>query len=277
MYFPGITTVPPRITGTLSAMWNALLSITVALTMTSPPAALSPIPSPETRSHPAGWRGRSWLDQHQDGIAFLQRSDHPRGADLVLLGDSITQSFGGDGRDTGQPGREALTSALPGIVVANQGISGDRTQHLLWRLEHGALADRDPDFVAIMIGTNNLPHDAGAEIGAGIIEIARSVRRLSPRSTILLHAIPPRGGSPLDPMRRRVLIANALVRSHVATDSSMVWVDPWSDLLTERGHPRPGFVAGDAVHLGPDGYRLWAETLASFFTSTPDPSSETRP
>ncbi len=229
----------------------------------APPVTLDPVPSPETRSHPAGWRGRSWLDQHQDGVAFLQRSDHPRGADLVLLGDSITQSFGGEGRDTGQPGREALSSALPEVLVANQGISGDRTQHLLWRLEHGALAGRSPNVVAIMIGTNNLPYDAGAEIGAGVIELVRTVRELAPDSTILLHAIPPRGASPEDPMRRRGAIANALARSHADTDPAVIWVDPWAALLDDRGRPRAGLLAGDAVHLGPDGYRLWAETLAT--------------
>lgn len=226
-----------------------------------PPASLTPAASPETRSHPAGWQGRSWQDQHEDGVAFLRESDHPRGADLVLLGDSITQSFGGEGRQTGQPGRTALVAALPGLVIANQGISGDRTQHLRWRLEHDALAGRAPRFVAVMIGTNNLPHDSGAEIGAGVIEVVRTIRRVAPDSTVLLHAIPPRGAEPDDPMRRRRDVANTLARSFAATDPAVVWVDPWESLLDVDGRPIPGLMSNDAVHLGLFGYSLWAHHL----------------
>ncbi len=266
--------------GTVRVMPIALPLLAVMLALLASPPSVDPVPSPETRSHDAGWRGRSWLDQHEDGVAFLTTSTHPQGADVVLLGDSITQSFGGEGRDTGQPGRAALESALPGVLVANQGISGDRTQHLLWRLEHGALAGRSPGVVAIMIGTNNLPHDTGAEIGAGVIEVVRTVRRVAPDSLVLLIAIPPRGASPDDrenPMRRRGEIANTLARHHASTDPSVVWVDPWAALLDADGRPRDGFLAGDAVHLGPDGYRLWAEVLAAHLPNPLEDSPETSP
>ena len=226
-----------------------------------PPETVRPVPSSETRSRAAGWGDRSWRDQHEDGRRFLRESGHPNGADLVLLGDSITQSFGGEGRRTGQPGRTALVTALPDLVVANQGISGDRTQHLLWRLENGALAGRNPGFVAVMIGTNNLPHDEGAEIGAGMIEVVRAVRRIAPSSVVLLHAIPPRGTEPDDPMRGRAALANAQARSFAETDPRIVWIDPWPSLLDENDRPRPGFMAGDAVHFGPKGYTLWATRL----------------
>ena len=225
------------------------------------PETVQPVPSSETRSRPAGWGSRSWRDQHEDGRRFLRESTHPQGADLVLLGDSITQSFGGEGRQTGQPGRTALVTALPDLVVANQGISGDRTQHLLWRLENGALAGRNPGFVAVMIGTNNLPHDGGDEISAGMIEVVRAVRRIAPSTVVLLHAIPPRGTEPDDPMRGRAALANAQARSFAETDPKIVWIDPWPSLLDETGRPRPGFMAGDAVHFGPKGYTLWATRL----------------
>ncbi len=147
------------------------------------------------------------------------------------------------------------------MIVANQGISGDRTQHLAWRLEQGALAGREPEFIAVMIGTNNLPHDAGAEIGAGIVEVVRTVRRLAPSSTVLLHAIPPRGAEPDDPMRERRRIANALARSHADSDPNVTWLDPWPSLLDENRRPRAGYMAGDAVHFGPKGFELWATRL----------------
>jgi beta-glucosidase len=131
-----------------------------------------------------------------------------------------------------------------------------------------------------MIGTNNLPHDTGAEIGAGIIEVVRTVRRLAPESSVLLIAMPPRGASPDDrenPMRRRGEIANTLARHHARTDPSVVWVDPWAALLDADGRPRDGFLAGDAVHLGPDGYRLWAAALAAHLPNLLEDPTETSP
>ena len=224
------------------------------------PETTQPIPSLETRSRAAGWGDRSWLDQHEDGRRFLRESPHPAGADLVLLGDSITQSFGGEGRRTGQPGREALERALPGLVVANQGISGDRTQHLLWRLRHDALARRQPTWIAVMIGTNNLPDDPPSAIAAGIREVVAEIRRISPVSIILLHAIPPRGNTPKDPMRARAADTNRITRL-LADGERIRWVDPWPVLLADDGTPRSGFLAGDGVHLGPMGYQAWAENL----------------
>ena len=224
------------------------------------PKTVQAVPSPETRSRAAGWRGRSWMDQHEDGRRFLRDSPHPTGADLVLLGDSITQSFGGEGRLTGQPGLPALEAALPDLVVANQGISGDRTQHLLWRLRHDALAKRQPPWIAVMIGTNNLPHDAAPEIAAGIQAIVEEIRRISPDSIILLHALPPRGLTPEDPMRKRAAETNRLARP-LADGDRVRWVDPWSVLLEADGSPRDGHLAADGVHLGPEGYAAWAKQL----------------
>lgn len=231
---------------------------------TPPPASATTTatPSQETRSRAAGWGDRSWQDQHDDGVRFLRASPHPRGSDLVLLGDSITQSFGGEGRQTGQPGRQALVTALPDLVIANQGISGDRTQHLLWRIQRGALGDRPPPVVAVLIGTNNLPHDDPPAIAAGIEAVVMAIQKRHPGTLILLHAIPPRGVTAADPMRTQVRKTNLLIR-RLADQPNVRWLNPWSVLVDAEGHRRPGYLAADGVHLGADGYRIWAETLAA--------------
>jgi hypothetical protein len=40
--------------------------------------------------------------------------------------------------------------------VLNAGIDGDRTDHLLWRLEHGNVGGLPPKGIALLIGTNDL-------------------------------------------------------------------------------------------------------------------------
>lgn len=257
-----ISIIATLVLGSSIAGWPSAASPPTADPPSSAPATTIPTTSPETRSRAAGWGDRSWSDQHEDGRRFLRESEHPDGADLVLLGDSITQSFGGEGRRTGQPGRASLRRHLPGIVIANQGISGDRTQHLLWRLGNDALAGRRPAVISVLIGTNNVPHDEPEAIAAGTARILETIRTLAPESVILLHAIPPRGVEPDDPLRARVARTNELTR-RLATTSTIRWIDPWKSLLDPEGRPIPGRLAADGVHLGRDGYDLWARVLAA--------------
>src|SRR6185436_11235435 len=72
--------------------------------------------------------------------------------ELLFIGDSITE---------GWEGRFATnTWAIWDKYYAkrkavNLGIGGDRTQHVLWRLERAPFGDMKPKAAVVMIGTNN--------------------------------------------------------------------------------------------------------------------------
>lgn len=53
-------------------------------------------------------------------------------------------------------GKEAMDAAMGEKMWENAGISGDRTQHLLWRLREGNYNVAKPDVAVITIGINNL-------------------------------------------------------------------------------------------------------------------------
>jgi lysophospholipase L1-like esterase/type 1 glutamine amidotransferase len=247
----------------------ALLAVAGALTLLlaqdpqSPPApaaTLVPVPSAESRAAAAGWSaGGDWLRQHEDCCTIARRG----GVELVLLGDSITQSFGGDGRQVAAPGAAARAKWLaPIYTVANFGISGDRTQHLLWRIANGTLDGLDPRAVVIAIGTNNLhAGDAPADVAAGIVAVIDAVRARLPRAAIVVQAILPCGPDAGDPMRRAVAATNALLareprRSHVTL------ADFGDRFVTQDGKAHPERLAGDHLHLTAAGYAAWAEALA---------------
>ncbi len=79
----------------------------------------------------AGWhKGSSWMGQHRD-INAIGRNNQ---VDLVFLGDSITQSFGGPGRNVWKADKDAWEKYYGKRRAFNFGISGDRTQHILWRI-----------------------------------------------------------------------------------------------------------------------------------------------
>ena len=81
--------------------------------------------------------------------------------DLVFIGDSITQGWERRGKDV-------WTKFYGQRNAANLGIGGDRTQHVIWRLNNGNLAGIAPKVAVIMIGTNNSGSNTPAEIADGV-------------------------------------------------------------------------------------------------------------
>jgi lysophospholipase L1-like esterase len=68
---------------------------------------------------------------------------------VLFLGDSTTDFWRRDNV-------EEIWANFNRYASANFGISGDKTQHVLWRIENGELNNIKPKVVLIMIGTNNL-------------------------------------------------------------------------------------------------------------------------
>jgi hypothetical protein len=68
---------------------------------------------------------------------------------LIFYGDSITNGWEWYGQST-------WNAHYGSMHAVNYGIAGDRTQHLIWRIENGEVAGLKPKVVVLMIGTNNL-------------------------------------------------------------------------------------------------------------------------
>ena len=82
----------------------------------------------------AKWAVKWWLPRHQEKLAIKEKMEK---VDLVFLGDSITHAWDHIGKKFWQKyygKRNAL----------NIGFSGDRTEHVLWRLNNGAVDGIDP-------------------------------------------------------------------------------------------------------------------------------------
>ena len=109
-------------------------------------------------------------------------------AQLVFIGDSITQGWEGSGAKIWKE-RYAPRKAV------NLGIGGDRTQHVLWRLDNGNLENIRPKAAVVMIGTNNsngIDNTAG-QIIEGVTAIVQRLRKGVPDTKVLLLGIFPRG------------------------------------------------------------------------------------
>ncbi|MEC9477005.1 MAG: GDSL-type esterase/lipase family protein [Planctomycetota bacterium] len=223
-----------------------------------PPRTVVPEPSLEDRAAAAGWHdGRPWMDQHLDGVKIASQGN----CDLLLVGDSITQSWGGPGRRVGAPAADVFRHWFGQIRVGNLGISGDRTQHLLWRIENGTLDGANPDVITILIGTNNIHHDPPADIARGIEAVVMATRKKVPDALILLHPILARGKNADDEGRQDVLLVNDQL-DHLANIEGVEIIDLDAAFLHSDGTIREELYSPDALHLSAAGYEAWARTLA---------------
>jgi beta-glucosidase len=73
-------------------------------------------------------RDANWVKRHESLLAESQAKKDS--VDLLFIGDSITDGW--DGR-----GKAVYDKYYVPRNVLNLGIGGDRTQHVLWRLQHG--------------------------------------------------------------------------------------------------------------------------------------------
>lgn len=175
-------------------------------------------------------------------------------ARLVFLGDSITEGW-----ETS--GKEAWKKYFEPYEAANFGISGDRTEHVLWRLEHGNLDGLKPRLVVILIGTNNTGHrqDKSEDTAAGVKAIVEQVRKKCPESKILLLAIFPRSEKPDDPPRKLNDGANAIIK-RLADDKTIFYKDIGAVFLEKDGTLKRDLMP-DWLHPNRKGYEAWAEAI----------------
>src|SRR5436190_19976020 len=104
--------------------------------------------------------------RHDKFVEIAKRGN----VDVLFLGDSITDAWGGEGHGKGG-GASIFEKEFVPLKAANFGIGGDRTQHVLWRLQNGELEGIQPKVVMLMIGTNNLGSNTPEEIADGITAI----------------------------------------------------------------------------------------------------------
>ena len=218
------------------------------------------VPGNEYRSA-AGWsEGSEWHSVAQDIEATLEG----RKVKLLLLGNSITQGWGGNRqRVTYKPGKAAMDAALGEGCWESAGISGDRTQNLLWRIRHGRYNRCRPDYVAIAIGINNLigGGDSPEACAEGIVSVTEEACREFPEAKILLLGLFPSGREPESTIRQSCDRIHALLAAH-RFDERVTYIDPTAWFLSEDGTLRQALYSPDYIHLTPQGYQCIADHLA---------------
>lgn len=200
---------------------------------------------PATRGDEAWWRDRDREKREQ-----ARAGEH----ELVFIGDSIIQGWEGAGREVWDEfygNRQAL----------NLGFSGDRTEHVIWRLNYNQLGQSRPKVAVVMIGTNNTGHrmQEPEQVAAGVQRILELLAEKTPETRVLLLGIFPRGATPWDSGRINNLGINQRIRL-LADGDRVRYLDLSSTFLDEEGNISREIMP-DHLHLSTAGYRLWAEAM----------------
>lgn len=187
--------------------------------------------------------------RHQQFLKIVAKGD----ADVIFLGDSITQGWEG-------AGKAIWAEHFAPLKAVNLGISGDQTGHVLWRITEGKeLEPISPKVAVIMIGTNNMRAHSAEQIAGGVKAIVEELRKQKPTMKILVLGIFPRSAKATDAIRAKIQTTNSLIAK--LDDGKMVFYkDIGAKFLTEDGTLEKSIMP-DLLHLSPTGYEIWAKAI----------------
>ena len=197
------------------------------------------------------WGGTSWLEMHASLVKTVEASKGL--VDVLLVGDSITIQWGGE-----------WARNFPSLKAVNIGIGGDKTQNVLWRLDHGGVEGLQPRAILLMIGNNNMffAPETGIEAAARGVEMCvKNVREKFPQAPVIVAKILP-CHAPGVPFYENIKKTNlALDALKLGSDPMVTVIDLWNDFTQSDGTLNKALFTPDNIHLSPAGYRVWAGRL----------------
>ena len=239
------------------AIGLSVTSLMPAYALAAENSSVWPMPA-ELPAAPAGQNTATYPTPRLDWVARVKANNErahsvASSVQLIFDGDSITDGWQGTGG-------KAIWDARYGKLNAfDFGISGDRTQHVLWRLAQGQVDGMHPKLIAIMIGTNNLGSNTPEQIAEGVQAIVAEYRKRCPEAVILLQAIFPRGLEATNPARAKIKEINSII-SKLDDGKNVIYID-FSDKFLNADGTLPPEVMPDFLHPNAKGYEIWADAI----------------
>ena len=193
----------------------------------------------------------AWLKLHEAHVSTVLAN---RGSiDVLLVGDSITIQWA-----------DSWKRNFGGLKVVNIGIGGDKTQNVLWRLDHGGVDGLQPKCVVLMIGNNNMffTPETGIDAAAkGIRMCSENLRRKFPDSQIIVTEVLP-AHAPGNRFYEDIKKTNtALDTLDLGNTPNVRVLKLWEDFVKPDGMLKQELFTTDNIHLSPVGYDVYAAKL----------------
>jgi beta-glucosidase len=201
------------------------------------------------------WSIDWWLPRHQEKLEEIKslQAQH-QDSELVFIGDSITHNWEKDGINVWNRHYKKLHAI-------NLGFGGDRTENVLWRLQHGEVDGIRPKVAVLMLGTNNTGErgEDPRTTAAGIKRNIDELRRRLPDSKILLLAIFPRDEKPDSQLRKLNEQVNTIISSF-ADNKKIFFLDINQAFLKTDGTLSKDIMP-DFLHPNERGYEIWVDAM----------------
>ncbi len=185
---------------------------------------------------------------------------------ILFQGDSVTDA----GRDRSDPhdlgggypkyAAAALRDAFPALdfEFIDLGIGGNRTEHLVERLENDFVAIQ-PDIVSIMIGINDVWHRHSHNIRTTDEDIERNYRtvlealktRTGARILIIQPLLMESANPGVAELREELTAAQAIIK-RLADEYADAYL-PLDTILNTETTEAPAYYTGDGIHPTPAG------------------------
>ena len=205
-----------------------------------------------------------WMDAHRELVKIAEYST----AEYVLLGDSIIHHF--------QRYEDSWKRYFQQKNI-NFGISGDRTQHVLWRVKYGLLPLHASVFI-VHAGTNNISKNEPIHIAMAILQIATFIRQRHPKAKIVITGLLPRGLYP-SAIRDDIASVNSYLEE-LSTNhhSGALYLKPENDWLCPNGTHNLRYYYKDKLHLIEEGYHKFSKYILKILASSTNcpPAAPTR-
>jgi len=206
------------------------------------------------------WGETLWLDTHAKLVEYVKTNKGP--IDILLVGDSITQQWGGQYGTSLNP---AWQKQFGSYKTINIGIGGDKTQNLLWRLDHAGVDGLEPRIVIVLIGNNNMfftPQTGIESVAQGIKMCVANVREKFPKANVVAVKVFPAhapGVAFYEDIKKTNAALDAL---RLDGDPKVQVLDLTADLINADGTVKAELFTPDKIHLTQAaGYGFYAGKL----------------
>ena len=190
-----------------------------------------------------------WYEEHEKFVAIATRSL----STVLLVGDSLVNGLARYHR--------VWSKYFEPLRALNFGVGGDRTQHVLWRIENGEIL-LNLQVAFVHCGTNNLDRDNPAEIRDGIASIVYTIQEKKPNANIIVSGLLPRDQEISSRCDKIKLVNQKLMKwCRSGKVRNVHYLKPDKDWTEPDGRLLERYYFTDFLHLVEEGYEKFAKSI----------------
>lgn len=153
-----------------------------------------------------------------------------------------------------------IQEAFKGYQVVNRGFGGSSLTDVI-RYAEDIIIPYQPKQIIIYAGENDIASDTvdSRMVSERFKTLFLLIRKKLPAVPIVFVSMKP------SPSREKYLPvikqANQIIKNYLWQQGNTIYVDVYSSMLDANGKPRPELFKEDMLHMKPEGYKIWQDSI----------------